>query len=69
MVRKINFTQIGIRGDTKKEIDKLKEELEKCYPQATYDELMKIFLEKHNKITLSDRDVKKIILKTRGINI
>ena len=69
MVRKTNFTQIGIRGETKKEIDELKKRLEECYPSATYDELMKILMEKNSKIIFSNRDIKKIILKERGIII
>jgi len=69
MARKTNFFHIPVRGDTRKEVDNLKDQLKKKYPDATYDELIKIFIEKQNKITLSDKDIKIIMCKSRGIII
>jgi len=69
MRRKTNFSHIPVRGDTKKEVDELKQQLSNCYTEATYDELVRILLEKHKKLRLSDNDIKIIVGKMRGINI
>jgi len=69
MRRKTNFSHIPVRGDTKEQVDKLKEQLAKCYNETTYDEIVRILLEKHRKLKLSDSDVKRIVGKMRGIKI
>lgn len=66
-MRKTNFSNIGIRDDTKKELNDLKEKLEQKYPDVTYDELMNVLMKKHEKVVLTDKDIKNIIARCRGI--
>jgi len=69
MGRKTNFAHIAIQESTKRDIDKLKLRLEESYGTSTYDELMKIFLEKNKKLTLPSNEVKRVISKSRGVMI
>jgi len=69
MGRKTNFAHIAIQDSTKKEIDELKRKLEETYGTSTYDELMKIFIEKNKKLVLPNNEVKKVISKSRGVII
>lgn len=67
-MRKTNFSNIGVRGDTKKELDNLKRKLSNEYiSNATYDDLIRIFLQKNKKITLSKDELKDIVLKVKGV--
>lgn len=68
MVRKTNFSNIGVRGETKKEFEELKKMLnDKYIPDATSDDLMKILLEKNKKITLTPEELKNFIVKIKGV--
>ena len=67
-MRKTNFNNIGVRGDTKKELDELKKRLSEEYiSNATYDDLIRIFLQKNKKIVLSKEEISLLILKTKGV--
>jgi len=67
-MRKTNFSNIGVRGDTKKELEELKNKLSEEYIRdATYDDLMKIFLQKNKKIILSQNELNKLLLNSRGV--
>jgi len=68
-MRKTNFSNIGIRGETKEELDKLKEKLATEYiSNATYDDLIRIFLRKNKKIILSEGEIRDLLLKPKGVN-
>lgn len=64
-----NFSHIPVRYETKILVDKLKKQLSEKYNKATYDELMRILINKHNKIVISDKEIKELIAKSRGILI
>ena len=67
-MRKTNFNNIGVRGDTKKELDELKKRLSEEYiSNATYDDLIRIFLQKNKKIVLSKEEISLLILKSKGV--
>ena len=67
-MRKTNFNNIGVRGDTKKELDELKKRLcEEYISGATYDDLIRIFLQKNKKIVLSKEEISLLILKSKGV--
>ena len=67
-MRKTNFRNIGVRGETKRELDELKKRLSKEYiSNATYDDLIRIFLQKNKKIILSENELKDLLLKPKGI--
>ena len=67
-MRKTNFNNIPIRGETKKELDELKEKLSKEYiHNATYDDLIKIFLQKNKQIVLSQNEIRNLLLKPKGV--
>ena len=67
-MRKTNFSNISVRGETKKEIDELKRKLSNEYlSDATYDDLINIFLRKNKKIVLSPNEFKELFVKSRGI--
>ena len=67
-MRKTNFNNIGVRGNTKKELDELKKRLSEEYiSNATYDDLMQIFLQKNKKIVLSKEEISLLILKSKGV--
>jgi len=67
-MRKTNFNNIGVRGNTKKELDKLKKRLSEEYISgATYDDLIRIFLQKNKKIVLSKEELSLLILKPNGV--
>lgn len=67
-MRKTNFSNIGIRGETKKELEELRKILNEEYlSNATYDDLMKIFLKKHKKITLTPNELKSLLSESRGV--
>lgn len=69
MSRKKNFAHIPVGNETKKEIDELKDKLSEKIPNATYDELIQILLEKHKNLIFNEAKFKRIILKARGIII
>lgn len=67
-MRKTNFRNVGIRGETKNELDNLKRKLSEEYiSDATYDDLIRIFLQKNKKITLSKDEIKELIIKVKGV--
>jgi hypothetical protein len=66
---KQNFRHIAIRNETKKTVDELKEQLAKKYSKATYDELLLILLNKHEKFMMSEAEIKKLLAKSRGVKI
>jgi len=67
-MRKTNFSNISVRGETKKEIDELKRKLSNEYlSDATYDDLINIFLRKNKKIVLSPNELKELFIKSRGV--
>jgi hypothetical protein len=67
-MRKTNFSNIGIRDETKKELEELKKRLcENYLSDATYDDLIRIFLKKNKKITLNQNELKELLLSQRGI--
>lgn len=68
-MRKTNFHNIAIRGNTKAEIDELKRKLQEDYlPNATYDDLLKALLEKNKRIKMSPKDLKILLAKSKGVN-
>ena len=67
-MRKTNFNNIGVRGDTKKELDELKKRLSEEYISgATFDDLIRIFLQKNKKITLSKDEIRELVIRTKGV--
>lgn len=66
-MRRTNYSNIGVRDDTKKELNELRDRLKEKYPDVTYDELLNIFLKKNQKITLTDAEIKRIIAQCRGV--
>lgn len=68
MGRKINFEHIAVRSETKKELEKLKQQLGEFYDDVSYEKLMRIFLEKNKKLVLSSKEVSDIINKKRCVN-
>lgn len=69
-MRKTNFAHVPIYKQTKDELDKLKDELEiNGYNNVSYEELMKIFLEKNKKVKLLDNDIRRILSSSRGVKI
>jgi len=69
MIRKRNFAHIPILNETKSEIDNLKNKLKEKYPDVTYEELVKILLEKNKNVIMSDLELRRLMNKSRGINI
>jgi hypothetical protein len=65
--QKRNFAHIPVLAETKTEIDNLKKELSKKYPNATYEELVQILLRKNNNITLPESEIRKLIGTSRGV--
>jgi hypothetical protein len=66
---KRNYSHIAVRDDTKQIVDELKKKLCEKYNDATYDELMKILLNKHEKILISEKEINELIAKSRGVRI
>jgi len=65
---KTNFRNVGVRGDTKEELEELKNKLCEIYfPKATYDDLIRIFLQKNKRITLNGNELKELLLRSKGI--
>jgi len=68
MVKK-NYAHVPVLEPTKKELEDLKDKLKEFYYEPTYDELIKILVEKNKKVVLSGNDVRKIMNKSRGVRI
>jgi len=65
--QKRNFAHIPVLPETKLEIDNLKKQLSEKYPNATYEELVRILLKKNNNITLPESEIRKLIGNSRGV--
>lgn len=69
MLRHKNFAHIPVNPETKEEIDELKKKLQDKYPNITYEEMMKIFLEKNKNIVMTENELKRLLAKSRGVII
>jgi len=69
MVRRKNFAHVPVREETKFELDKLKKRLAESFNSPTYDELINLFIEKNKHTFIPKEDLKRFILKSRGVVI